>query len=43
MYPASLTKVAAAIYTIDKGNLEDIVTVRENVKYVDGTRVYRRG
>lgn len=40
MYPASLTKVATAIYAIEKGNLEDIVTVSENAREVDGTRVY---
>lgn len=40
MYPASLTKVATAIYAIEKGDLEDIVTVSENARQVDGTRVY---
>ncbi|WP_336275388.1 MULTISPECIES: D-alanyl-D-alanine carboxypeptidase family protein [Bacillaceae] len=40
MYPASLTKVATAIYAIEKGNLDDIVSVSKNARYVDGTRVY---
>ncbi|WP_449621776.1 D-alanyl-D-alanine carboxypeptidase family protein [Robertmurraya sp. Marseille-Q9965] len=40
MYPASLTKVATAIYAIENGNLDDIVTVSENARNVDGTRVY---
>ncbi|MGG3781434.1 D-alanyl-D-alanine carboxypeptidase family protein [Schinkia azotoformans] len=40
MYPASLTKVATAIYAIERGNLKDIVTVSKNARQVDGTRVY---
>lgn len=40
MYPASLTKIATAIYAIEKGNLEEIVTVSQNARDVDGTRVY---
>lgn len=40
MYPASLTKIATAIYAIEKGNLNDIVTVSDNARNVDGTRVY---
>lgn len=40
MYPASLTKVATAIYAIETGNLEDIVTVSERARNADGTRVY---
>ncbi|WP_336864873.1 D-alanyl-D-alanine carboxypeptidase family protein [Peribacillus frigoritolerans] len=40
MYPASLTKVATAIYAIEKGNLNDIVSVSKNARNVDGTRVY---
>ncbi|MCM3597925.1 D-alanyl-D-alanine carboxypeptidase [Metabacillus idriensis] len=40
MYPASLTKVATAIYAIEKGNLEDIVTVSKNAVEAEGTRVY---
>jgi serine-type D-Ala-D-Ala carboxypeptidase (penicillin-binding protein 5/6) len=40
MYPASLTKIATAIYTIENANLEDLVTVSENALDVEGTRVY---
>jgi serine-type D-Ala-D-Ala carboxypeptidase (penicillin-binding protein 5/6) len=40
MYPASLTKIATAIYAIDKGNLDSIVTVSSNAVRQDGTRVY---
>ncbi|MCH1625594.1 D-alanyl-D-alanine carboxypeptidase family protein [Ferdinandcohnia quinoae] len=40
MYPASLTKIATAIYAIEKGNLDDIVTVSKKAREVDGTRVY---
>lgn len=38
--PASITKVATAIYAIEKGNINDLVTVSENARNVDGTRVY---
>lgn len=40
MYPASLTKIATAIYAIENGNLDDIVTVSENAYSAEGTRVY---
>lgn len=40
MYPASLTKIATAIYAIEKGNLDDIITVSENAYSTEGTRVY---
>jgi D-alanyl-D-alanine carboxypeptidase len=40
MYPASLTKMATAIYAIEHGNLDDTVTVGENALKVEGTRVY---
>lgn len=40
MYPASLTKMATAIYAIEKGNLDDIVTVSANAYETEGTRVY---
>ncbi|MGA9226831.1 MAG: D-alanyl-D-alanine carboxypeptidase family protein [Mesobacillus sp.] len=40
MYPASLTKIATAIYAIEKGNLNDQVIVSEKVLNIDGTRVY---
>lgn len=40
MAPASITKIASAIYAIEKGDLEDLVTVSENARNVEGTRVY---
>ncbi|MFP3723394.1 D-alanyl-D-alanine carboxypeptidase family protein [Niallia circulans] len=40
MYPASLTKIATAIYAIEKGKLDDIVTVSENAYSTEGTKVY---
>ncbi|KGR80070.1 D-alanyl-D-alanine carboxypeptidase [Ureibacillus manganicus DSM 26584] len=40
MYPASLTKIATAIYAIEKGKLNDIVTISADARNVDGTRVY---
>jgi len=40
MYPASLTKIATAIYAIEKGNLDDIITVSEKAYSTEGTRVY---
>ncbi|MDQ0162366.1 D-alanyl-D-alanine carboxypeptidase [Bacillus alveayuensis] len=40
LLPASITKIATAIYAIEKGNLNDMVTVSENARNVEGTRVY---
>ncbi|UOR12050.1 D-alanyl-D-alanine carboxypeptidase family protein [Halobacillus amylolyticus] len=40
MYPASLTKVATAIYAIETGNLEEVITVSEKARNTIGTRVY---
>ncbi len=40
MYPASLTKIATAIYAIETGNLEDVVTVSQKARNTVGTRVY---
>ncbi|WP_010647458.1 D-alanyl-D-alanine carboxypeptidase family protein [Oceanobacillus massiliensis] len=42
MYPASVTKIATAIYAIETGNLDDIVTISSNAraKNVEGTTVY---
>ncbi|RKQ33900.1 D-alanyl-D-alanine carboxypeptidase family protein [Oceanobacillus halophilus] len=40
MYPASLTKMATAIYAIEKGNLDDVVTISANAVDVDGTTVF---
>ncbi|WP_338788521.1 D-alanyl-D-alanine carboxypeptidase family protein [Metabacillus sp. FJAT-53654] len=38
--PASITKIATAIYAIEYGNLDELVTVSENARNVDGTVVY---
>lgn len=38
--PASITKIATAIFAIEKGNINDLVTVSENARNVEGTRVY---
>ncbi len=40
MYPASLTKIATAIYAIENGNLQDMVTVSENAFRTVGSSVY---
>lgn len=40
MFPASLTKIATAIYAIENGDLNDIVKISETATKVDGTRVY---
>ncbi|MBU8771943.1 D-alanyl-D-alanine carboxypeptidase family protein [Cytobacillus oceanisediminis] len=40
MYPASLTKIATAIYAIENGNLKDIATISKKAAEVEGTRVY---
>ncbi|GAA0363078.1 D-alanyl-D-alanine carboxypeptidase family protein [Bacillus horti] len=40
MYPASITKIVTGIIAIEQGNLDDIVTVSEKARNVDGTRVY---
>jgi len=40
MYPASLTKIATAIYAIENGDLNEQVVVSEDVLDIDGTRVY---
>jgi serine-type D-Ala-D-Ala carboxypeptidase (penicillin-binding protein 5/6) len=40
LYPASLTKIATAIYAIENGNLDDIVMVSANAVKEEGTRVY---
>ncbi|MFC4024351.1 D-alanyl-D-alanine carboxypeptidase family protein [Oceanobacillus longus] len=42
MYPASVTKIATAIFAIENGNLEDIVTVSSNAsaRNVEGTTVF---
>jgi serine-type D-Ala-D-Ala carboxypeptidase (penicillin-binding protein 5/6) len=38
--PASITKIATAIYAIEKGNLNDLVSISENATKADGTLVY---
>lgn len=40
MYPASITKIATGIFAIEKGKLDDLVTVSKKARYVEGTRVY---
>lgn len=40
MYPASLTKIATAIYAIENGNLNDVVTISKEAVDVEGTKVY---
>ncbi|WP_087973218.1 D-alanyl-D-alanine carboxypeptidase family protein [Oceanobacillus rekensis] len=42
MYPASVTKIATAIYAIENGDLEDIITVSSNASAtnVEGTTVF---
>jgi serine-type D-Ala-D-Ala carboxypeptidase (penicillin-binding protein 5/6) len=40
LYPASLTKIATAIYAIEKGDLDDVVTVSARAANEEGTRVY---
>ncbi|GIP31906.1 D-alanyl-D-alanine carboxypeptidase family protein [Paenibacillus sp. J2TS4] len=40
MYPASITKIVTGILAIEDGNLDDIVTVSEKARNIDGTRVY---
>ncbi|QHS21565.1 D-alanyl-D-alanine carboxypeptidase [Virgibacillus sp. MSP4-1] len=40
MYPASLTKIATAIYAIENGDLDNKVTVSENAVDIEGTTVF---
>jgi serine-type D-Ala-D-Ala carboxypeptidase (penicillin-binding protein 5/6) len=40
LYPASLTKIATAIYAIENGNIDDVVTVSARAVKEEGTRVY---
>ncbi|WP_245207980.1 D-alanyl-D-alanine carboxypeptidase family protein [Sediminibacillus dalangtanensis] len=40
MYPASLTKVATAIYAIETADMDEMVTVSAKARAVEGTRVY---
>src|SRR5699024_12479907 len=38
MYPASLTKIATAIYALEKGDIDETVTVRKKGKTVGGSK-----
>lgn len=40
MYPASITKIISGIVALEEGQIEDIVTVSELARKVEGTRVY---
>lgn len=40
MYPASLTKMATAIYAIETGNLDEVVIVSSRARNTDGSSVY---
>ncbi|QKY71441.1 D-alanyl-D-alanine carboxypeptidase family protein [Lentibacillus sp. CBA3610] len=40
MYPASLTKIATAIYVIETADLDETATVSENARNTEGSRVY---
>ncbi|WHY36377.1 D-alanyl-D-alanine carboxypeptidase family protein [Cytobacillus firmus] len=40
MYPASLTKIATAIYAIENGDLNDLATISRNAAEAEGTQVY---
>ncbi|MEL3971984.1 D-alanyl-D-alanine carboxypeptidase family protein [Rossellomorea oryzaecorticis] len=40
MNPASITKIATAIYALEHGNLEDIATVSDNAANIEGSTVY---
>lgn len=39
-YPASLTKIATAIYAIETANIDEMVKVSDEAIQVEGTRVY---
>lgn len=39
-YPASITKIATAIYALEHGDIYDTVTVSHNARLAKGTRVY---
>ncbi|MEN2465873.1 D-alanyl-D-alanine carboxypeptidase family protein [Ornithinibacillus sp. JPR2-1] len=40
LYPASLTKIATAIYAIEQGELDDVVTVSEHAYRTEGSSVF---
>ncbi|RAP26129.1 D-alanyl-D-alanine carboxypeptidase [Brevibacillus laterosporus] len=40
LFPASITKIATAIYAIENGNVNDMATVSNKARTVEGSRVY---
>lgn len=40
MYPASITKIVTGIVALEHAGLDEIVTVSEEARYEDGTRVF---
>jgi serine-type D-Ala-D-Ala carboxypeptidase (penicillin-binding protein 5/6) len=40
LYPASLTKIATAIYALENGNIDDVVTISPRAVKEEGTRVF---
>lgn len=42
LHPASTTKILTTIIALEKGNLQDMVTISKNVPLVEGTKVYLR-
>ncbi|MBM6617222.1 D-alanyl-D-alanine carboxypeptidase family protein [Bacillus suaedaesalsae] len=40
MYPASITKLVTAIVALESADMNEIATVSENARHVEGTRVY---
>ncbi|QFT88650.1 D-alanyl-D-alanine carboxypeptidase DacB precursor [Bacillus sp. THAF10] len=40
MYPASITKIVTALIAIEEGDMEETVTVSENARNQEGSRVY---
>lgn len=40
MYPASITKIVTGIVALEHSDLDEIVTVSEEARYEDGTRIY---
>ncbi|MFP7299975.1 D-alanyl-D-alanine carboxypeptidase family protein [Neobacillus niacini] len=40
LYPASLTKISTAIYALENGNIDDVVTISPRAVQEEGTRVF---
>ena len=40
LYPASLTKIATAIYAIEKGGIDETVTVSKKARNTEGSKVF---